>query len=264
MKTVLLTGFLAIGVVAGSVPAVASDTSARHYGRQDTMRTQDVQSGRVLLVREIQIDNRSRANTGTAIGGAVGIAAAQAVKSSDGRKVARIVGGTSGALAGGAIHNAVTSRRGIEVVVETTDRRGRTQVVSIVQDNDQAIRAGDQVLLIGRGAQQRVVALEQAASPPPLSSWERRTGDGFSDGTGTHAVANAPTAEFNWSYSDSSVSVPTRAVGGYSRHSADEPLTSIGLVSMGIAHPDADGVYRFGGYSHSDAQPLTALGLNAR
>ncbi len=170
MKNVLLTSLLAIGAVAGSVPALASDTSARNYGRQDSMRTQNVTTGRVLMVREVTIKNRSRANTGTAIGGAVGVAAAQGVKSSDARKVMRIVGGTGGALAGGAIHNAVTARRGVEIVVETFDSRGRSQVVSIVQDNDQVIRSGDQVLLIGRGSQQRVVVMEQSVQPARQTS----------------------------------------------------------------------------------------------
>jgi len=139
------------------------------------MHSQDVQVGRVLHVREVAIDNRSRANTGTAIGGAVGFAAAQAVKHTDKRKVARIVGTAGGALAGGAIHNAVTSRRGIEIMVETADRRGRVVVISIVQDNDQIVRAGDQVLLVGRGNQPRVVVMEQSVASPSLSSWEQRT-----------------------------------------------------------------------------------------
>lgn len=156
----LVSGMMFFGLLLALpiATAHASDTSARHYGRQDTMKAQDVQWGQVVMVRYVTIDNRSRVNAGTAIGAAVGYGASRQVKDRDSRSAARVAGTVLGGVAGGAINNALTKRDGQEVFVRTTDRRGNAQVVSVVQDADTAFAQGDMVLLVGKGRDMRVVS----------------------------------------------------------------------------------------------------------
>ena len=141
--------------------AQASDTSGRHYGRQEALRSQDVTWGQVVMVRHVTIDNRSKVNAGTAIGAAVGYGAARQVTSRDARSAARVAGTVLGGVAGGAIHRSVSSREGVEVFVRT-EKRGRAQVISVVQDADEAFATGDMVLLVGSGRDMRVVSTREA------------------------------------------------------------------------------------------------------
>lgn len=137
--------------------AQASDTSGRHYGRQEALRSQDVSWGQVVMVRHVTIDNRSRVNAGTAIGGAVGYGAARQVKNRDAQSAAKVAGSVIGGVAGGAINNSLTKREGVEVFVRT-EKRGKEQVISVVQDADTAFATGDIVLLVGSGRDMRVVS----------------------------------------------------------------------------------------------------------
>jgi len=156
MKALLITVLaLYIGTAYGS------DTSSRHYGRQEALRSQDVSWGQVLMVRPVTIDNRSKVNAGTAIGGAVGYGAARQVKNRDAQSAAKVAGSVIGGVAGGAINNALTKREGVEVFVRT-EKRGREQVISVVQDADTAFSTGDVVLLVGSGRDMRVVSTREA------------------------------------------------------------------------------------------------------
>ncbi|CCP15445.1 Outer membrane lipoprotein slyB Flags: Precursor [Stenotrophomonas maltophilia RA8] len=165
MRTSLISIAIAAMMVAGTVHA-GSTTSASHFGRDQALVSRNVQEGVVVMVRDVRIDNRSTVNTGTVIGGALGAAmgdrAASKRKHRDSRNVARVVGATSGALAGGAIQRAASNRNGIEIFVRTTDGRGRSEVVSIIQDADSRIHPGQRVFLSGKGRDVRVVALDEA------------------------------------------------------------------------------------------------------
>ncbi|WP_448228855.1 hypothetical protein [Pseudoxanthomonas mexicana] len=147
----------ALSLVLFAGEAKASDTSSKHYGRQGALRSNDVQFGQVVMVRSVTIENRSKANAGTAIGSAVGYGAARQVKNRDARSAARIAGGVIGGVAGDAVNNRLTKRDGIEVFVRTTGKRGQMEVISIVQDADVIVRTGDNVLLVGSGRDMRVV-----------------------------------------------------------------------------------------------------------
>lgn len=149
--------------------AHASDTSSKHYGRQGALRAHDVQTGTVVMVRPVSIDNRSKANAGTAIGAAVGYGAARQVKSRDARSAARIAGGVIGGVVGGSVYNRMSRREGIEVFVRTVGKRGQLQMVSIVQDADVLVAVGDEVLLVGSGREMRVVPTVNFGSGGSLS-----------------------------------------------------------------------------------------------
>lgn len=62
-----------------------------------------------------------------------------------------------GGVAGTAIQNGVSKRRGMEVYVRHLETG---KVIAIVQADDLPIRAGDKVFLTGRGSKTRVVPIE--------------------------------------------------------------------------------------------------------
>lgn len=138
--------------------AFASDTSARAYGRQDALSTRQVQSGVVLSIRPVTIENRSRLNGGSVIGGSLGYAAARQVDNRDLRSAARVAGTAIGGVVGAKAQNALTKRHAVEIVVHTVGSRGES-VVAIVQDDDQPIAVGDRVLLIGGNRHMRVAPI---------------------------------------------------------------------------------------------------------
>ncbi|WP_157803246.1 hypothetical protein [Stenotrophomonas maltophilia] len=148
-------------LMLASAPAMASDTSARSYGRQEALSAQNVQLGQVLTTRIVQIESTKNLNAGSAIGAAVGYGLASKVKSSSGRNAARVAAGTIGGVAGSSVQNRLSKRQGIEIIVQVENRQGRQELISIVQDNDQLISAGDLVLITGRGSKMRVSPLNQ-------------------------------------------------------------------------------------------------------
>lgn len=160
MKKLLLSVALS-ALALTAIPAMASDTSARSYGRQEALSAQNVQLGQVLTTRIVQIESSKNLNAGSAIGAAVGYGLASKVKSSSGRNAARIAAGTIGGVAGSSVQNRLSKRQGIEIIVSVEGRSGRQELIAVVQDNDQVIRSGDLVLITGRGNKMRVSPLNQ-------------------------------------------------------------------------------------------------------
>ncbi|WP_314100780.1 hypothetical protein [uncultured Stenotrophomonas sp.] len=153
----ILTAFVLGSVLMSGVAVAGSNTSSKNYSREQTLTVRDIQEGVVVMVRPVHIDNRSKVNTGTALGAAIGAGAAQSVKNRDARTAARIVGTTAGAVAGGAVQRAMTGRQGLEIFIRTQARNGQQSVISVVQDADVDIEQGQRVLLSGRGKDLRVI-----------------------------------------------------------------------------------------------------------
>lgn len=144
--------------LAGLLPLTASaadNSSARRYGSSETLSVQNARLGEVLMVRSVDIKSDKRLNAGSAIGAAVGYGAAREVKGD--YRSARVAGGVIGGVAGTAIQNGVSKRRGMEVYVRHLETG---KVIAIVQADDLPIRAGDKVFLTGRGSKTRVVPIE--------------------------------------------------------------------------------------------------------
>ena len=167
----VLTVALGVGLML-TLPkgeANASDTSSKYYGRQGALRANDVQFGTVVMVRPVVVEGRSKANAGTAIGAAVGYGAARQVKNRDARSAARVAWGVIGGVAGDAIHQRFTKRKGIEIFVRTVGKRGQLQMISVVQDDDGPVAVGDDVLLVGTGREMRVVPTTNLGSSGSVS-----------------------------------------------------------------------------------------------
>ena len=137
----LLAGLAACDGGGGVQPGVVNTQAASAY-RGET--------GRVVAIREVPIrgGSGSGANDGTLIGGGVGAAGGAAIgaattNSVGGAVVGGLLGAVGGAIAGTAIDRSST-RRGIEVTVQT-DTGGQ---LKIAQPDDGDVQTGDRVQVV--------------------------------------------------------------------------------------------------------------------
>lgn len=154
MRVLVLS--LALASLLPLTASAADNSSARRYGTSETLSVQNARLGEVLMVRSVDIKSDKRLNAGSAIGAAVGYGAARELKG-DYRSAARIAAGTIGGVAGTAVQNGLSKRRGVEVYVRDLESG---KVVAIVQRDDLPMRAGDKVFLTGKGSKTRVVPIE--------------------------------------------------------------------------------------------------------
>jgi len=154
MRVLVLS--LALASLLPLTASAADSSSARRYGTSETLSVQNARPGEVLMVRSVDIKSEKRLNAGSAIGAAVGYASVRGVNSSY-RSASRIAAGTIGGVAGTAVQNGLSKRRGVEVYVRDLESG---KVIAIVQADDLPIRSGDKVFLTGRGSKTRVVPIE--------------------------------------------------------------------------------------------------------
>lgn len=154
MRALILS--LAIASLLPLTASAADSTSARRYGTSEALSVQSARLGEVLMVRSVDIKSDKRLNAGSAMGATVGYGAAREVKG-DYRSAARIAAGTIVGVAGTAVQNGLSKRRGVEVYVRDLESG---KVIAIVQADDSLIRTGDKVFLTGKGSKTRVVPVE--------------------------------------------------------------------------------------------------------
>lgn len=143
--------FLAFALTGPGL-AQASDTSARVYGKQQALSQQNVKLGEVLYVQEVRIQDQSyRLNTGSATGASTGY-----LLSKNRSGTERGIAGLAGGAIGTAVQRQVTKRRAVEIYIRL---EGKSDIFSVVQDDDHVIRPGDHVFVSGRGNQMRVTPL---------------------------------------------------------------------------------------------------------
>ena len=154
---------LVLAIAIAAVPTVSMaqshSTSASRYGTSEALSVQDARLGEVLMVRQVTLQNDRSVNTGSAVGAAVGYAAAQQVDGSY-RDAARVAGTVIGGVAGTSIQRRMSGRKAIEIYVRDFSNSGR--VVVIVQDHTDGIQQGDRVFLVGSGSKTRVVRAPDA------------------------------------------------------------------------------------------------------
>lgn len=155
MRVLILS--LALASLLPLTASAADNTSARRYATSEALPVQNVRLAEVLAVRSVQLKADKRLNSGTAIGAAVGYGAAREVKG-DYRSAARVAAVTIGGVAGTAIQNGLSTRRGFEVYVRDL-KSGR--ILAIVQADDLPIHTGEKVFLTGKGSEVRVVPMEE-------------------------------------------------------------------------------------------------------
>lgn len=138
MAGVLILLVSAIGV-GGCSPR---STSGKVYSRDQAQTTYRAFSGTVLEVQPVTIEG-DQSGAGALAGGAMGGALGSAVGGGAGKTIAVVGGAIAGALAGSATEKKVTTDAGLEILVELD-----VEVLSVVQEADQAFAPGDRVRVL--------------------------------------------------------------------------------------------------------------------
>lgn len=147
-----LLAFLTLPLFAQA--ATLPNTSGRVYTSRSALTAQQASLARVVAIRPVQIQVQSNGHAsvyvGTAIGAATGYAATRNNSSGSFRGLGTIVGGAAGAAIGNGISNRPRVHEGVQIFVQTQNASGRLNpnLTSVVQNNDQNIRVGQDVLLI--------------------------------------------------------------------------------------------------------------------
>lgn len=120
--------------------------SAGVYRAGEASVEQTVRFGTVESIRQVTIQRDSK-GVGVVAGGAVGGIAGSSV--GDGRtgQVGAVLGAVLGGIAGQAIEERANQVPGVEITVRLESGR----LIAIVQEDDQSLRAGDKVRLVGTG-----------------------------------------------------------------------------------------------------------------
>lgn len=142
---------LAVSLLSLLIAACASSNSGSVYSRDDTRRAQTVKTGIVESVRQVKIEG-TKSPVGTVAGGAVGGIAGSTIGHGRGSAVAAVVGAVAGGIAGSAAEEVITRKDGLEITVKL-DGGG---LIAIVQEADEAFKAGERVRIIENGGESRV------------------------------------------------------------------------------------------------------------
>ncbi|MFZ9194933.1 MAG: glycine zipper 2TM domain-containing protein [Burkholderiales bacterium] len=138
---------LAAAVVAGC----AENLGGGSYTRDEIRREQNVRMGVVESVRPVQIEG-TRTIVGPAAGAVVGGIAGSSVGGGRGSDIAAVLGAVAGGIAGQAIEQGATRRNGVEITIKLDSGA----LVAIVQEADEAFKAGERVRILSDGRTSRV------------------------------------------------------------------------------------------------------------
>jgi len=144
---VAIAGLTAAALLGGCAPGVGGGS----YSRDQARREQNVRTGVVDSVREVQIEG-TRSGIGPAAGAVVGGIAGSTVGHGRGAAVGTVLGSVAGGVAGQAAEQAATRQTGYEITV----RLDNGQLIAVTQAADETFKPGDRVRLVSDGATTRV------------------------------------------------------------------------------------------------------------
>lgn len=140
---------LAAVVLAGC----GSAPSASSYSRNQALQAQNVEKGKIVSMRAVQVEG-TKSGVGSGAGAVAGGVAGSFIGGGWRSNVLGAVGGAIlGGVGGSAAEEAITSSTGTEFVVQLDN--GRT--IAVVQANDENLAPGDRVMVL-QGGQTRVVS----------------------------------------------------------------------------------------------------------
>jgi outer membrane lipoprotein SlyB len=147
----LRTPLVAVFACAATLAGCATRESGSVYSRHETGREQTVRFATVEAVRAVKIAG-GQSQVGPIAGGAVGGIAGSEVGHGKGSAIGAVLGAVGGGVAGSAIEQAATQKDGIEITVKLDSGELR----AIVQEADEAFKAGERVRLLSSGGVTRV------------------------------------------------------------------------------------------------------------
>jgi len=125
--------------------------SASVYRAGESSIEQTVRFGTIESIRQVTIQRDSK-GVGVVAGGAVGGIAGSSVGDGRSGQVGAVLGAVLGGIAGQAIEERANQAPGVEITVRLDSGR----LIAIVQEDDQSLRAGDKVRLVGTGGSVRL------------------------------------------------------------------------------------------------------------
>ncbi|MGA1336385.1 MAG: glycine zipper 2TM domain-containing protein [Burkholderiaceae bacterium] len=149
MKTILLIS--AVAAFTQLAGCATQSNSAKVYRAGESQVEQSIRYGTVESVRAVTIVRDSK-GAGIIAGGVVGGVAGSTVGEGKGSTIASVLGALGGAIAGQMIEEQANQRPGFEIVIKLDN--GEKTVV--VQEADEALKAGDAVQIVGYGSAIRV------------------------------------------------------------------------------------------------------------
>ncbi len=132
-----------MAIIALYLTGCASSRSGQVYSRDEARKVQTVENGTVESVKEVTIEG-TKTPIGTAAGAVTGGVLGNTVGQGSGKTIATVVGALAGAAAGTVIEEGITSKNGLEIIVN----KDNGQAIVVVQEADVLIAAGDRVRII--------------------------------------------------------------------------------------------------------------------
>ncbi len=154
MRTQKMMLILALFLLAttGFLASCASSRSGQVYSRDQARQEMRVNYGTVREVREVQIEG-TQSGVGAVAGGVTGGVLGSMVGGGKGQVLGAVVGALGGAAGGALTEEAVTKKNALEITVELDTG----EMLSIVQEADIQLYAGDRVrVLRGNDGSSRV------------------------------------------------------------------------------------------------------------
>jgi outer membrane lipoprotein SlyB len=146
-----LLNVVAVATLSLFLGACASSNSGSVYKRDDARKVQTVKTGVVESVRSVKLEG-TKSPIGTVAGGAIGGVAGGSIGHGRGSAIGAIIGAVAGGIAGAATEEVVTRKDALEITVKM-DGGG---LVAIVQEADEAFKAGDKVRIVENSDTSRV------------------------------------------------------------------------------------------------------------
>ena len=117
--------------------------SANVYSRNTAMKQQIAEKGTVESVKQVEIEG-TKTPVGAVAGAAAGGVLGSTIGSGRGRTLATVAGVLAGAAGGVVAEEAITSKKGLEIVV----KKDNGQTIVVVQEADVFVAAGNRVNII--------------------------------------------------------------------------------------------------------------------
>lgn len=143
--------YIVITIIGILLSACASSNSGHVYSRDETRQQQAIKTGVVESVRTVKIEG-TKTPIGTVAGGAIGGIAGANTGRGFGSQLLAIAGAVAGGIVGSAAEEQLTRKDGLEITVKL-DNGG---LIAIVQEADEAFKAGDTVRIVESGNVSRV------------------------------------------------------------------------------------------------------------
>ncbi|NOU36581.1 MAG: glycine zipper 2TM domain-containing protein [Kiritimatiellaceae bacterium] len=148
MKWLRFSASLVIGAL---IAGCASSDSGDVYSRDQVRRTQTVQLGTVLQIKNVKIEG-TKSGVGTVAGAVAGGVAGSTIGAGSGRTLAALGGAALGAVGGTVAEEQLTKKTGIEITVKLDS--GST--IAVVQEADIMFSVGERVRVLTSGGITRV------------------------------------------------------------------------------------------------------------